>query len=395
MTEHGSGNKYTYDAANQRLRKTENGDSTYYVTNGLEVLAEYDENDNLQAEHIYGLGRILAKFEPGVGHTFFYSDHLGSTRLVGGSSESSDDMRRDFYPYGEELTAAGNDDTPYTFTGKELDSATGLHYIVARYYDPTIGRWYVPDALSGRFLHLSPYVYADNNPVLFFDPNGLFPFSFHIRSFAPFERFGGGFKGDPRGFSTKEGASFRLSGFADIETETMSITRTGAGQTISEASFGRRAVSESSFAASFGPANNLMTYLYGNDDAVIPYMDTEMSPDIDVHSDITVRVSDGKNGNQILSFQGFLSGDKFPSAEAFVKDAKGNAVFLAVSPAGAGGTKGPYAMLWGDKKRPMANVFVRIVVDKNGIFQGVLQGNQIISIQEWNKRFEETNPRGE
>ncbi len=78
MTEHGTGNKYTYDAANQRLRKTEDGDSTYYFTNSLEVLAEYDENDDLQSEHIYGLGRMLAKFDPGVGHKFFYSDCRGA-----------------------------------------------------------------------------------------------------------------------------------------------------------------------------------------------------------------------------------------------------------------------------------------------------------------------------
>jgi len=41
MTDYGATNEYTYDAANQRLRKTEGGDSTYYFTNGLQVLAEY------------------------------------------------------------------------------------------------------------------------------------------------------------------------------------------------------------------------------------------------------------------------------------------------------------------------------------------------------------------
>ncbi len=173
MTAFGATETYTYDAANQRLRKNENGDSTYYFTNGLEVLAEYDENDDLQSEHIYGLGRMLAKFDPAVGHKFFYSDHLGSTRLVGGSSEDSTDMRRDYFPYGEELTTAGNDDTPFTFTGKELDSRTGLHYFGARFYDPRIGRWLAPDPLADKYPAWSPYNYVFDNPVELVDPFGL------------------------------------------------------------------------------------------------------------------------------------------------------------------------------------------------------------------------------
>jgi len=46
MRAYGS-NSYVYDAFNQRIRKTENGVKTYYITSGSEVLEEYGTDNSV------------------------------------------------------------------------------------------------------------------------------------------------------------------------------------------------------------------------------------------------------------------------------------------------------------------------------------------------------------
>jgi RHS repeat-associated protein len=63
----------------------------------------------------------------------------------------------------------------YKFTGKELDSETGLYYLGARYYSPVDGIFLSTDPLAGSFPSWGPYVYTLNNPVRLTDPTGMAP----------------------------------------------------------------------------------------------------------------------------------------------------------------------------------------------------------------------------
>jgi RHS repeat-associated protein len=169
MITYGS-NTYIYDAFDQRIRKTENGAKTYYITSGMDVLEEYGTDDTTPtAIYIYGLDGMIAKIDPDTGYYWIYKDQLGSLRLASGVSGNST-MKRDYYPFGVDKTAAG-DQVAYKFTGKELDNGIGLYYFGARYYDPSIGRWIVPDPAGQGF---SPYAYCGNRPLYYVDKDGNF-----------------------------------------------------------------------------------------------------------------------------------------------------------------------------------------------------------------------------
>ena len=70
-----------------------------------------------------------------------------------------------YVPYGQNYAISGKE--VFMYTGKPLDSATGLYYYGARYYDDGIGRFVTEDSYTGDFndpLSLNLYIYARDNP---------------------------------------------------------------------------------------------------------------------------------------------------------------------------------------------------------------------------------------
>ena len=122
-------------------------------------------------------GRIVAEPD-GWGGTnlvpYLYStDHLGSVRAVRNALTGAVVSRSDYEPYGAHTTLSG---TPqrYRYNAKEDQSFVGTPYLDygARQYDPTIGRWMVPDPLAEKSYYLNPYAYCAADPINHIDSNG-------------------------------------------------------------------------------------------------------------------------------------------------------------------------------------------------------------------------------
>jgi RHS repeat-associated protein len=114
----------------------------------------------------------------------------GPVIFTGGDGTLSEERR--FEPFGQPLDAARPGVAaaavdfqldPTNALDKETDAATGFSYHGARWLDPRTARWTEPDpptkAPDAKFMlapwKLNPYQYVDQNPIVFWDPDGREP----------------------------------------------------------------------------------------------------------------------------------------------------------------------------------------------------------------------------
>ncbi|WP_433273831.1 polymorphic toxin-type HINT domain-containing protein [Actinosynnema sp. CS-041913] len=166
---------YVYDADGDRLlRRDPEGTTLYLGTTtelhldkvGLVTGTRYYEHDETTIAVRTGEGAL----------TWLSADHHG-TAETSVNAELLTAEHRLHLPYGAERGAApASWPGERGFVGGTKDASTGLTHLGAREYDPETGRFISVDPVIDEDdpQQLHGYLYANNNPYTYSDPDGLF-----------------------------------------------------------------------------------------------------------------------------------------------------------------------------------------------------------------------------
>lgn len=168
----------TYDGDGDRMSKTVNGTTTYYLVDDenpsgySQVLEEY-QGSSLSKVYNYGAD-LISQVQPNVSTNYFVFDGHGSTRMLldsGGAVENE----FAYDAFGNLIASNEMPQTAYLYCGQQWDSDLGFYYNRARYLNPNTGRFWTMDTYDGDNedpMSLHKYLYAADDPVNLDDPSG-------------------------------------------------------------------------------------------------------------------------------------------------------------------------------------------------------------------------------
>ncbi len=164
---------YEYDAFGMRRKAIRNGKESRYVLDiaGMEdVIVETDANNKAKWYYIQGLG-MAARISPSGEVQYYHHDYRGSTIAL--TNADKDITHKYSYDiFGSVLQSDEADDNEFRYIGRYGVSyeTEDLQFMRARFADNKIGRFLSEDPIWSTNL----YPYANNNPIKFIDPKGLY-----------------------------------------------------------------------------------------------------------------------------------------------------------------------------------------------------------------------------
>ncbi len=168
---------YSYDYRELRIQKDQpQSQIIYHYDHSGNLLAETTPEGSLLRAYIYAIGMRIATVVPDGNELEIYyhhNDHLGTPQKLS-DANGTVVWSADYLPFGKAMVdqssvIVNNIRLP----GQYYDSETGLHYNWHRFYDPETGRYISADPI-GLAGGINLYAYANQNPVNFTDPEGLF-----------------------------------------------------------------------------------------------------------------------------------------------------------------------------------------------------------------------------
>ncbi|MFB9367223.1 RHS repeat-associated core domain-containing protein [Kitasatospora albolonga] len=168
---------YVYDTEGNRLLRRDPGSTTLYL--GSTELTLNTIGNTVSGTRYYstaGGPTIVRSSDGRLAYTAADHHNTGTTSVDAATLQV---QRRATKPFGEER---GAQPTPGSwlgekgFVGGAQDKATGLTHLGAREYDPRLGTFLSVDPVIDPSdpQQLQGYLYANNSPLTFTDPDGLF-----------------------------------------------------------------------------------------------------------------------------------------------------------------------------------------------------------------------------
>lgn len=171
---------YTYDGSNVRVKKTTASGTTYYFYVNDKIFFEASATNGTK-EYFY-LGKSLIATRSvkagAASYQYYHFNPVYSTVAI--SNPSGSIIKENYNSFGSQMLANTNftNSTAVRFGGHVTDDEAGLIYMGARYYDPKLGRFTQMDPADFKPelpQSFNRYIYANNNPHRFVDPDGRLP----------------------------------------------------------------------------------------------------------------------------------------------------------------------------------------------------------------------------
>jgi RHS repeat-associated protein len=170
--------QYLYDENGIRVASIRDGVEVRYLVDEnrqyAEVLEEYSSTTGTIASYVYG-NELVSQTRGSTTSYYLKDGHSGVRLLTDAAGVVTDNYTYD--AYGNVIEKIGNTTNDYLYRGEQSDSSMGMQYLRARYYDQNTGRFISTDPFGGLDkLPISKhrYLYANDSPITYSDPSGLF-----------------------------------------------------------------------------------------------------------------------------------------------------------------------------------------------------------------------------